>query len=242
MSIGCQARILQSVVSAKVRGVMSKPDPYGDWVLFPASDGDSKNPATRDDELILAAREVWPRALAHAKKDLSANRLGADSASVAAQVWERMLLSVSRTRRRDLDRRQNISDLQSYLFLAFIHRYNRAVQREQKYAETIELVSSSVDLERLASAEDVGWVEELERAIAIKQVANHMDPWTKKAWQARQYGYSWREIAVWSGLSEQTAKKKFEYGLEKTRQRLVRLLKARKQKSYVSSQPDSSSQ
>jgi hypothetical protein len=52
-----------------------------------------------------------------------------------------------------------------------------------------------------------------------------MDPWTKKAWQARQYGYAWKEIAAWSRLSEQAAKKKFEYGLEKTRQRIVRLLK-----------------
>jgi hypothetical protein len=57
-----------------------------------------------------------------------------------------------------------------------------------------------------------------------------MDPWTKKAWQARQFGYSWKEIAARSRLSEQAAKKKFEYGLEKTRQRVVGLLKAGKTK------------
>jgi AraC-like DNA-binding protein len=57
-----------------------------------------------------------------------------------------------------------------------------------------------------------------------------MDPWTKKTWQARQYGYSWKEIAARSGLSEQAPKKKFQYGLEKTRQRIVRLLKAAKAK------------
>jgi len=37
---------------------MSKPDPYGDWVLFQPSEGESKNPRARDDELILGAWEV----------------------------------------------------------------------------------------------------------------------------------------------------------------------------------------
>jgi hypothetical protein len=40
-------------------------------------------------------------------------------------------------------------------------------------------------------------------------------------------------IAAWSGLSEQSAKKKFEYGLEKTRQRIVRLLRAGKPKEHA---------
>jgi len=55
-----------------------------------------------------------------------------------------------------------------------------------------------------------------------------MDPWTRKVWQSRQYGYSWKEIAGWLNISEQQAKKKFEYGLEKTRQKILRLLKARR--------------
>jgi hypothetical protein len=77
---------------------------------------------------------------------------------------------------------------------------------------------------------DTEWVLELERAITLRQITDRMDPWTKKAWQARQYGYSWKEIALQSGLNEQAAKKKFEYGLGKTRQRIVRLLKAEKPK------------
>jgi hypothetical protein len=211
---------------------MSKPDPYGDWVLFPASEGESKNPSVADNELILAAREVWPRALAHAKKGLRANGLTVDSDSMAAQVWERMLRSVSRTRHRNSDHPQAIADLQSYLFLAFVHRFNRAVQQEQKHAERIELVSSSMDLERIESAHDIGWVEELERAITIREIAGRMDGWTRKVWRARQLGYTWKEIASWLGVTEQQAKMKFHYGLEKTRQSIVRLL--RKGKSKVS--------
>ncbi len=210
---------------------MSKPDPYGDWVLFPASEGESKNSPAIDDELILAAREVWPRVLAHAKKELTANGLGSDSTSMAAPVWEQMLRSVSKTRQRNTaPLRQPIADLQSYLFLAFVHRFNRTVQQERKHAERIELVSSSVDLERIESAQDVGWVEELERAITIREIADRMDGWTRKVWRARQLGYTWKEISSWLGVSEQQAKMKFQYGLEKTRQSIVRLLNAGKPK------------
>ena len=149
---------------------------------------------------------------------------------MTAQVWEQMLRSVSKTRQRNTDPRQPIADLQSYLFLAFVHRFNRAVQKEQKHAERIELVSSSIDLDRIESAHDTGWVEELERAIAIREITDRMDPWTKKVWQARQFGYSWKEISLWLGVSEQQAKMKFEYGVEKTRQSIIRLLKAGKPK------------
>jgi hypothetical protein len=90
--------------------------------------------------------------------------------------------------------------------------------------ERFQPASASLDLGIVERAKDTEWVLELERAITLRQITDRMDPWTKKAWQARQYGYSWKEISVWSGLSEQAAKKKFEYGLEKTRQRIVRLL------------------
>jgi len=209
---------------------MSKPDPYGDWVLFPASEGERKNPSPTDNELIVAAREVRPRVLAHVKQELNTHDLGSDSASMAAQVWEQMLRSVSKTRRRLTAPRQPIADLQSYLFLAFVHRFNRRVQQERKHAERIELVSSSVDLERIESAQDTGWVEELERAITIREISDRMDGWTRKVWRARQLGYTWKEIASWLGVSEQQAKMKFQYGLERTRHSIVRLLKSGKPK------------
>lgn len=118
---------------------MSKPVPYSEWFLFPASEGESKNPPPNDDELILAAREVWPRVIAHAKKELRANGLTADSDSMAAQVWERMLRSVSRTRQRNSDRPQAIADLQSCLFLAFVHRFNRGHSKNRNMPSGLSL-------------------------------------------------------------------------------------------------------
>ena len=90
--------------------------------------------------------------------------------------------------------------------------------------------STSLDLGLVEGTQDATRILELERAITVRQITDRMDDWTKNAWQARQFGYSWNEIAARSGLSEQAAKKKFKYGLEKTRQRVVGLLETGKTK------------
>src|ERR1700740_3678836 len=95
-----------------------------------------------------------------------------------------------------------------------------------RQSERCDPAPASLDLGSVQSVRDTTWILELERAITVRQITDRMDPWTKKDWQARQFGYLWEEIAARSGLTEQAAKKKFEYGLEKTRQRIVGLLKA----------------
>lgn len=202
---------------------MEKSDPYGDWVLLPTREEQPQNAAV-DEELLSAARAAWPGALAHAKREFSAARLGSDGAAFAVQVWEQLLRSVAKTRQRSRDQRPPVANLEGYLIGAFRHRFTRVLVREQKRAEMIELFSSTFDLERIENAKNAGWVDELERAITVKQITNYMDPWTRKVWQARQYGYSWKEIADWLGTPEDGARKKFEYGIEKTRQSIVRLL------------------
>jgi hypothetical protein len=52
-----------------------------------------------------------------------------------------------------------------------------------------------------------------------------MDGWTRKVWVARQYGFSWKEISEWLGVTEQQAKMKFQYNLEKIRQNILRMVK-----------------
>jgi len=207
---------------------MEKRDPYGDWVLFQSKKGEGESSPPPDDELISAARGAWPRVLTHAKREFSAGALGSENEALAAHVWEQVLQSISKTRQRNRDHHPPIADLQSYLFGAFVHRFNRALLREHRRLETIELVSSSLDLERIESTQDATWVEELERAITIREITNRMDGWTKKVWQARQYGYSWKEISSWLNVTEEQARKKFDYGLEKTRQSIVRLIRGEK--------------
>jgi DNA-directed RNA polymerase specialized sigma24 family protein len=85
-----------------------------------------------------------------------------------------------------------------------------------------------MDFDKIATAQDTRWVSELETAIAVREIIRQMDARTRKIWQARQYGYSWKEISKWLGVTEQQAKMKFRYGLAKTRENLLR---TRKRKS-----------
>src|SRR6267378_7215365 len=204
---------------------VDKPDPYGEWVLFGIKDRPDGPPLPVDEDLLAAARKAWPRVLAHVRAVLFDRELGPERTALAAEVWERVLRSVAKTRLRNTNRRPPISDLESYLIGVFHHRFNRLRRQEQRRAETIELFASVADLERFEAALDTGWAEQLERSIAVGQITDRMDAWTKKVWEARQYEYTWKEIANWLGITEQQAKMKFRYNLEKIRQNIVRLLK-----------------
>jgi RNA polymerase sigma factor (sigma-70 family) len=204
---------------------MEKPDPYGEWVLHKSKEAKDGIPHPVDEQLLAAARAAWPRVLAHAKRELAQKSSATETGALAAEVWEGVLKSVSKVLQRKSASSSTIGDLESYLFAAFHHRFNRVLKTEQRRRDTIELVSSTVEFERIESAQDTSWVSELERAITVSQIVAHMDEWTKRVWQARQYGYSWKEISKRMDLSEQSAKKRFQYGLEKTRENLLRVLK-----------------
>ena len=201
---------------------MEKPDPYGEWVLHHNNEAEGGSPHPSDEVLLAAARAAWPRVLAHAKRELEQKNSSPETAALAAEVWEAVLKSVSRALRRKGHNASAIADLEGYLFSAFHHRFNRVLTTEQKRRETIELVSSTLEFDQIETAQDAHWVSELERSITVRQIIGHMDEWTKKVWQARQYGYSWKEISKRLELTEQQAKMKFRYGLDKTRRSLVK--------------------
>jgi RNA polymerase sigma factor (sigma-70 family) len=169
--------------------------------------------------LITAASRLWPRVQAHARKEL-ANQNPDESAALAAEVWESVLQSVSKTLRRRNGKASGIVDLEAYLFGAFLHRFNRALKKERRRQETIGLVASNVDLAELPGARDTKSPRTMEDSIQVKEVVRSMDDWTRKVWTARQYGYSWREIAEHMGLSEHQAKLRFRYALRKLAARL----------------------
>lgn len=204
---------------------MDKTDPYAEWVLFAGKQDPGSPPLPVDEELLAAARKAWPHVLAHVRARLLDKELGRERTALAAEVWERVLLSVAKTRLRNKDLRAPIMDLESYLIGAFHHRLNRKLKKEQKRTETIEAFSSVLELEQFDGATDAEWVEQLERAIAARQIIDRMNPWMKKVWQRRQCDYSWKAIAAWLGITEQQAKMKFYYGLQKIRQSIVQSLK-----------------
>ena len=198
---------------------MQKPDPYGEWVISRSTqDGE---PLPIDAQLLAAAREAWPHVVAYARRELAALGQASESNTLAAEVWEQLLRSVSRTFHRSTQHTPPEAELQPYLIGAFRHRFNRVLKRERRRASTIQLLPSTQDLDRLQGARDSRWVDELEQAITIAQIAEHMDDWTRAIWRARQVGYSWKEIAKRCGLNEAQTRMRFEYRLQKTRERII---------------------
>jgi len=200
---------------------------YGEWVLLGIQQQRGEQSNAVDEPLLAAARQAWPHVLAHARRKLGEKGLLSDSTVFAAEVWEKVLRAIAKKRQRRPEQHV-VADLESYLIGIFHHRFNRLLEREQRRLSTIELVASTADLEKIESARNIRWVSELERAITIKQIVVHMDEWTRNVWKARQYGYSWKEISKPLGLNVQQAIMRYRYGLEKTRKRLIELLRVRK--------------
>jgi DNA-directed RNA polymerase specialized sigma24 family protein len=212
----CQPDPSRFDLLADPKDPMDKPDPYAEWVLLAGNQDPGSPRLALDEELLAAARKAWPHVLAHVRGRLLDKELGRERTALAAEVWERVLLSVAKTRLRNKDLRSPIMDLESYLIGAFHHRLNRTLKKEQKRTETIEAFSSVLELEQFDGATDAEWVEQLERAIAARQVIDRMNPWMKKVWQRRQCDYSWKAIAAWLGVTEQQAKMKFTTGCKRS--------------------------
>ena len=196
---------------------MPSPDLNPEWVLLKSSSDKKIQPL--EAELISAATRLWPHVQAYARREL-ANRNTDDGIALAAEVWEGVLQSVARTVQSPHGRGAGIVDLDAYLFGVFHHRFNRALKKERRRQETIELVPSTGDLEQLPGARDVQSPRNVERSLQVKEVVQNMDDWTRRVWADKQYGYTWREIAEYTGLSEQAAKARFHNALRKLAARL----------------------
>src|ERR1700677_4464417 len=170
-------------------------------------------------ELIVVARRLWPRIQSHAHRE----QLGKNSdeaIAFASEVWEGVLRSVAKTIQRSSGRNWRIKNMEAYLFGAFHHRFNRALKKERRRLQTVQHLSSNHDLERLKQAHDSKAVRDLEQSIQLKEAVRNMDEWTRKVWAARQYGYSWKEIAIQLSLTEHQVKLRFRYTIGKLRARL----------------------
>jgi DNA-directed RNA polymerase specialized sigma24 family protein len=205
---------------------MERPDPYGEWVLQKVQQETGGNQAPIPEEVLAAARATWPRILIHATREFERQGSNLEAVALAADIWEAVLRSVARAFQRKREYASTIEDFESYLLIAFHHRFHRFLKTEQERREIFQSVSGPLNLDLLETTQNAEWVSELERKITIRQVKDRMDRWTRKVWQARQYGYSWKEISTWLGITEHQAKMKFHYGVERTRANLLRSLKA----------------
>jgi DNA-directed RNA polymerase specialized sigma24 family protein len=111
-------------------------------------------------------------------------------------------------------------DLEAYLAGAFYHRFNRVLRKERRRQQAVELVPFSQDLEQFPAALDADAEHDLDRIVQVKEAVENMDDWTRAVWTARQYGYTWKEIAEYMGPSEQQTKLRFQYAIRRLRDRL----------------------
>ena len=170
-------------------------------------------------ELIVVARRLWPRVQAHAHRE-QPGKSSDEVLAIASEVWEGVLRSVAKTIQRYSGTNWRIKDMEAYLFGAFHHRFNRALKTERKRLQRMQHLPSSHDLERLPQTHDAKAVRELEQAIQLEEAVRNMDEWARKVWAARQYGYSWKEIAIQLRLTEPQVKLRFRYAIGKLRARL----------------------
>ena len=170
-------------------------------------------------ELIVVARSLWPRVRAHAYRE-QPGKSSDEALAFASEVWEGVLRSVAKTIQRSNGKNWRIKNMEAYLFGAFHHRFNRALKKERRRLQMMQHLPSSHDLERLRQAHDSKAVRDLEQSIQLKEAVRKMDEWTRKVWAARQYGYSWKEIATQLRLTEPQVKLRFRYAIGKLRARL----------------------
>jgi RNA polymerase sigma factor (sigma-70 family) len=169
-------------------------------------------------ELIAVARRLWPSVQAHAYREQPGKNPD-EALDFASEIWEGVLRSVAKTIQRSKGRNWRIRNMEAYLFGAFHHRFNRALKKERRRLQTIQHLPTSPDLERLGQAHDSNAVRDLEKSIQLREAVRNMDEWTRKVWAARQYGYSWKEIATQLGLTEHQVK--LRYAIGKLRARLA---------------------
>jgi DNA-directed RNA polymerase specialized sigma24 family protein len=189
--------------------------PTPEWVL-PAT-GDA---AGEDQKLMESARMVWPSILAYARRQYSEEIPFHDRDSLAAEIWEDVLRSVSRTRQRMRGRGDPILNLEAYLFGVFQHRLRRALKRERQRNRVVRSFPP-LALIRLPGMASLKWKHWFDRELQIRQLVARMDEWTREVWTRRQYGYSWREIAQSYGLNEGQTKMRFRYAIQKIRKEIA---------------------
>ncbi len=186
-----------------------------DWVLssFILSSGNSCDEIM---ELAEAARRLWPGVQAHARKEQPGKNFD-EAIALATEVWEGVLRSVAKTLRRSNGKRAQIESLDAYLFGVFHHRFNRALKKDRLRREHLGSLPSKSEIHRLRQVHHLEVQRAFEQSIQVQQAVRGMDEWTRKVWAARQYGYSWREIAKHLGLTEPQAKLRFRYAIGKLR-------------------------
>jgi len=168
--------------------------------------------ASIEADLVDAARRIWTRVLAYARRNQQ------DSAR-AADIFEAVLFSLSRARMANGKLCRPIRNLDNYLYLAFVRRLNRELAKEPH----IETVGSLHDLDALSGIRMPPASPFIEDDLLIKELMGYMDKRTRRMFSLRMMGCSWDEIARPLKNTANNAQVLFNQGLKKVRRRVLKL-------------------
>lgn len=159
-------------------------------------------------EVIDAAHRIWDRVLHYV-------RCHQQDVAPVAEILEAACHCVARARRRKR-KRTSIRDLDSYLYWAFVRKYNRRMVHEARiqYVDSIEAFVDG------RPQSDSNWVSMLEDEIQLKQVLGYLDPKIRTMLICRLRGDSWAEIGKTLGISAHNAEVQFGNAIKKARSRL----------------------
>ena len=214
------------------KNFMLDQDQIAKWIIGLAADDETD---ARTAGFLNAARLAWPRALAHARRELSRQQLNStETASLALEIWESVLRSVWKTFQQRLGARKQIEDLENYFIGAFHHRLNRHLKQKRQHDHLVTFVPPE-ELIELDSGFDERSAVRIHQDIQLKQAYATMDPAIRRAIIARVYGFSWREIARTFGTGEQNLIMRVQYAIRKLRDRFDSVTQPAKRAKEVSS-------
>src|ERR1700739_1489147 len=158
-------------------------DTYSEWVIHKLQQetGGDANPLPA--EVITAARVVWPRVVTLLASELRREGSVREAEALAAEIWEGVLRSVTKAAQRNGNYTTSIREPESYLFIAFQHRFHRHQRAERCRRDRFQSFPSKLDLGSVGNARDTKWVLGLERTITGRQKIYRVGPGDKKGVQ-----------------------------------------------------------
>jgi len=172
-------------------------------------------------QFIEAARRVWPRNVAYARREMTNQHIDAiDASTVAAEIWEAALRSVWKTFCTDENNEIHIRNLSSYLTGAFQHRFNRYL-RQARYREAMLELLPTEKLIVLQTPDDSsqGSVARIHHKIQLEQVYAMLDNNIRWVLVARCHGFAWQEIAKALNTDKQNLIMRVQYAIRKIREK-----------------------
>jgi DNA-directed RNA polymerase specialized sigma24 family protein len=157
--------------------------------------------------VLAAAEEIGRRAIQHAEKLLIDPAIAASQLEQAAATVTRAIEARKRCMQNE------VRDLHSYLFRAFIRRINRIKKRQL-------VLDGAVHEFSLGSNNSTDPRPRLELKILVDELLTRCDPVTRDMFYRRLSGFSWKEIGLLHGISDHAAESRFSQALHRIAEHL----------------------